>query len=117
VRFQPGQSGNPGGRKKGEEDIRELARQHTAEALAALVWVATKSASDSARVTAAVALLDRGYGRPAQPLANDLSHPITNVESAEERAARLLREFDAAFGRPYVPELNGISRKNGAADA
>src|SRR5207244_11467027 len=31
--FQPGQSGNPGGRPKEDAPVRDLARQHTAEAI------------------------------------------------------------------------------------
>jgi len=46
--------------------IGELARAHTEVALQALVKVATKSDSDAARVSAASALLDRGYGKPRQ---------------------------------------------------
>ena len=46
--------------------LTELARQHTTVALQALVEVATSGASESARVSAAQAILDRGYGRPSQ---------------------------------------------------
>lgn len=44
----------------------ELARKHTADALKVLVEVAKKSESDSARVAAANAILDRGYGKARQ---------------------------------------------------
>jgi hypothetical protein len=46
--------------------IEEIARRYTDEAIAVLVDVAKNGASDSARVGAATALLDRGYGRPHQ---------------------------------------------------
>jgi phage terminase small subunit len=46
--------------------LSELARQHTAAALGVLVDVAKQSESDSARVAAANAILDRGYGKPSQ---------------------------------------------------
>ena len=46
--------------------LSELAREHTDTAIAALVSVATSSESDSARVSAATALLDRAYGKPVQ---------------------------------------------------
>lgn len=46
--------------------LSELARKHTADALSVLVSVAKKSDSDSARVAAANAILDRGYGKPKQ---------------------------------------------------
>lgn len=46
--------------------LSDLAREHTATALNVLVEVAKKGESDSARVAAANALLDRGYGKPSQ---------------------------------------------------
>jgi hypothetical protein len=66
-RFQPGQSGNPSGRPKVIGEIRELARKMGPDALATLQKIAAdENAPANARVAAASALLDRGYGRPAQ---------------------------------------------------
>lgn len=48
--------------------IGELARNHADDAIATLVEIARHGQSDSARVAAANALLDRGYGRPAQAM-------------------------------------------------
>jgi hypothetical protein len=65
--FKPGVSGNPLGRPKSDVTIRELAKQHTVDALSTLVEIAqNKKAPPSARVHAAVALLDRGWGKPPQ---------------------------------------------------
>src|SRR5215469_12317120 len=68
MRFEKGRSGNPGGRPKGDGEIRELARQHTGTALRTLIEIAQHGENESARVTAANALLDRGWGKPAVPL-------------------------------------------------
>lgn len=69
--FQPGQSGNPGGRPKAIARVRDLAREYTEQALQALVQIATEGESEAARVSAATAILDRGYGKPTQPIAGD----------------------------------------------
>ena len=61
TRFRPGQSGNPGGRPKAERNVRELAQQHTAEAVEALVDV-VRTGKPAERVQAATVLLDRGLG-------------------------------------------------------
>src|SRR5215216_3761380 len=67
--LKPGQSGNPGGRPKQIKEIEELARQRSAEALDSLTPIAVDSEQPgSARVAAAIAILDRGYGKPAPPL-------------------------------------------------
>jgi len=52
-------------------DIRSLARSHTDTALAALASIARNGTSESARVAASVALLDRGWGKPTQPVDGD----------------------------------------------
>lgn len=67
--WQPGQSGNPNGRPKASYMISDLAKEHTEEALAALVEICNdKGASPNARVNAANALLDRAWGKPVQSL-------------------------------------------------
>jgi hypothetical protein len=47
-------------------DIRSLARSHTSLAIKVLAGIAKDGTNDGARVAAAVALLDRGWGKPAQ---------------------------------------------------
>jgi len=67
-RWKPGESGNPGGRPAVAKEIRELARQYTDVAIEALRSIALSGKNESARVAAAQALLDRGYGKPKQGL-------------------------------------------------
>ncbi len=59
--FKPGQSGNPLGRPKSDKTIRDLAKIHTESALNTLSEIVKNpEASDTARVQACNALLDRG---------------------------------------------------------
>jgi Family of unknown function (DUF5681) len=70
--FQKGQSGNPGGRPKVVAEVRELAREHTSKAVETLVSIMTNhKAAPAARVSAANALLDRGYGKPPQHITGE----------------------------------------------
>ena len=70
--FKKGQSGNPGGRPKVIAEVKELARAHTGEAIETLVSIMTNPKSaPAARVSAANALLDRGYGKPPQHITGE----------------------------------------------
>ena len=60
--FQPGYSGNPGGRPKDEYKVAELARSYTVEAVETLVDLMRQSRDDRVRGTASQVLLDRGWG-------------------------------------------------------
>lgn len=69
AKFLPGQSGNPGGRPAASAQLTELARTKTEAAINSLAEIMlNKKAPAAARVTAACALLDRGYGRPNQTM-------------------------------------------------
>lgn len=74
AKWQKGQSGNPGGRPREVSDLRELARDHTEGAIRTIISVMNDSnATASARIAAAVALLDRGYGKPVQQVNQNTS--------------------------------------------
>ena len=57
-------------------NLSELAREYTNDALDTLVEVMQSSQSDSARIAAATAILDRGYGRPTKNTALEVNAPI-----------------------------------------
>lgn len=72
--FQKGQSGNPGGRKKANPELRELARSFTAEAIGAAVKILRKpKATDQAKLKAVEILLERGHGKPTQHIEADVN--------------------------------------------
>lgn len=60
-----GQSGNPGGRPKEDAEVKALARQFGPEAINRLADL-MRGESPKVAVSAAIALLDRGYGKPTQ---------------------------------------------------
>ena len=64
MRQQEGQP--PSQMARAPTDIRSLARSHTNIAIKTLAGIAKDGTNEGARVAAAVALLDRGWGRPPQ---------------------------------------------------
>lgn len=62
----------PGARNKATALIREAAQRHGEVAIKVLVDIAKDTgAPPAARVAAANGLLDRGYGKPTQPIEHD----------------------------------------------
>lgn len=84
-KFQKGQSGNPGGRPKALLDVIRLARQETEASLKTLAKIRdSEDAPAPARVAASTALLDRGWGKPTQPIDGDgQGGPIKTVVAWE----------------------------------
>jgi hypothetical protein len=78
--WQPGESGNPGGRPKG---IQHLARKHTTEAIAALVAALD---NPKERVPAATVLLAYGWGRPVQQFDAEDQQNVTFLHLVAMRA-------------------------------
>lgn len=83
--WEKGQSGNPKGRPKKDVFIQELAQAHTEEAIKTLALV-MRNGEGRERVAASIALLDRGWGKPAQQqiISGDQDNPL-NVVSKIER--------------------------------
>lgn len=65
-RFKPGQSGNPKGRPKIPETTKEAFREASPEALETLRSVCRSGKSETARVAAAIHILDRALGKVNQ---------------------------------------------------
>src|SRR5262245_53675806 len=90
--FQPGRSGNPGGRPAALAEVQQLARAETAANVRALVRIRDAEDSPPAAVVAAVSVLfDRAFGKPAQMIVGDAEQTVSYVirapspvESAEQ---------------------------------
>jgi hypothetical protein len=68
---------------KAPTEIRSLARAHTDSAIKTLAAIMNKKDTPpAARVQAASALLDRGWGKPTQPISGDDDMPalVTRIE-------------------------------------
>lgn len=64
--------------------IKSLARAHTEKAVNVLVGIMSQEeAPPAARVSAASALLDRGWGKPTQPISGDDDAPPVRFTKIE----------------------------------
>jgi len=94
-RFQPGKSGNPGGRPKALGWSREMARAHTEEAINAAVGIMRKARSPAmARLKAIELILDRGWGKPVSATAiATMDHSSPRHLSSGELVDALIESF------------------------
>lgn len=80
---RPGAGRKPGAVSRAKRELADMAKDYAELALQTLVDVAgSPKASESARVSAAVAILDRGYGKPFQAvqLSGDANAPVQVVQ-------------------------------------
>ena len=98
--FPRGQSGNPGGRPKAVQEVRELARAHCPDAIKELARLASKAKSETARIAAIRELLDRGYGKAVQA-EGDIGAPIVIQVTKEEMAWCRTENEDASRVPPH----------------
>jgi hypothetical protein len=83
--------------KRTVTEIRSLARSHTRSAINALVGVMrSKDATHAARVSAANAILDRGWGKAAQAL------------DSENGALELVHRIERVIVHPENMESSGV---------
>ena len=100
--FKPGVSGNPSGRPPRPDTIaarqifvavRTAARMLTQEAIDTLAAVMRDGrAPPTARISAAVALLDRGHGRPPQAVELNIGCDLARLTDDELETLELMME-------------------------
>lgn len=76
--FQPGKTGNPGGRPKKTEEERTLeamCKEKTPEALATILTIMTGGTNERAQLSAAQYVIDRGWGKAKESI--ELSGGVT----------------------------------------
>jgi len=89
---RPGAGRKRGKVGKAKRELAEMAKEHAETALLTLVEIAQGSCAASARVSAAIAILDRAYGRPPQAL----EHSTVAADPLKE----LLQEISGSAFRP-----------------
>ena len=80
-------------------DLRSLARSHTELSIQTLAGIARNSTSDQARVSAAQALLDRGWGKAPQAHTGEngeggIQITIRHILDVSEESEPLLIEYE-----------------------
>jgi hypothetical protein len=114
----------PNGQSQGSCEIRSLARSHTRTAIRVLVGIMRcKDATPAARVSAANAILDRGWGKATQPLESAVDGALELIQRIErvivyfakrgfENVARIMKRRLALKPRMSEPLLSRRSPNN-----
>jgi hypothetical protein len=84
---------DPTPKRKLPQDLKSLARGYTATAIKTLGGIAENGESEAARVSASIALLDRGWGKPNQP----------TEAKIEGKVEVVLRDLAAEFAKKKRP--------------
>ena len=108
-RYLSGVSGNPNGRPKIVGELKELAAQHTPQAIQTLADIMNdKEAPPAARVAASTALLDRVYGKPQQ----NVEARIESLDMGKAAAAVLMDLSRRARETRAVKETIDVTPSN-----
>ena len=89
AKFQKGVSGNPGGRPKGNPEVKEILKAASPDAARALVEL-LKSEKDSIRLAAAQDILDRTEGKAIQM--QDINMDLGGTLNIERQIRRVVLE-------------------------
>lgn len=108
--FEKGKSGNPGGRPKADTIVVSQARKHAIKAIEALASIVDDAGAPAAsRVSAACALLDRGYGKPPQESTLNINDKRNATDWTRDELVAFLN--DARNGSNGAAEADGGDRE------
>lgn len=100
-------------------EIRDLCRFHSPECVDILLDIARRSKSDQSRLTAANAILDRGWGKPVQSIADPDGSPLGSgflsrlqgLDIQELRSLAIDAEFSVITGNERPGKKRGRPKK------
>jgi hypothetical protein len=107
--FQPGTSGNPGGRPTALAEVVRLARDETEANIRALIRIRDDEHSPPAAVVAAVSVMfDRAFGKPVQAVtATDDASSITFLHLIAMRQFSDQLAAERAAAENAAPTISG----------
>jgi hypothetical protein len=83
--FEKGQSGNPTGRPKVPDEVKALLKANTLPAVNTLITIMSdKKAKHADRIRCAETVLDRVYGKAAQPIVGDNEFDAINIAAKRD---------------------------------
>lgn len=100
------------------EEIDGVAQRHARTAIAALVKQLIHGASESAKVAAANAILDRGYGKPAVEIGGDAAMlPFMTAPSSAVSLSTEIRTEARRYANLAIEVLRTIADRGGSESA
>jgi len=73
-KFKKGVSGNPAGRPKTPQEIKDIVKANTVAAINRVIYLMNNSKKEEIQLKAAQEILDRGLGKATQLIAGDTEH-------------------------------------------
>jgi hypothetical protein len=107
-RFLPGVPGNPKGRPKENNEIKELAKQNCVEAFGVIVDIMRNALDVRLKFLAAQEVLNRAIGKPAQALSVEghVAHFVARLPNIEERTALWMEQQSRQLSGNHNPDHN-----------